>query len=265
MMDRARAVRTLASGLLSLAACACASHGFQLPTGSGAPALDAATAWIEATETCRGARTLSAELRLSGRAGSLRARGTLHGAVTSADQIYLEMPASFGAPYFVLAGTGDRATLVRRDKGVLTARADEILEALIGLRLGPRQLLGVLAGCGDQASSFSRAARFADVIAVTTPNARVFLQKRAAAWAVTAAEISPLLFDYRVMDGAWPARIGITSEAASPLLIKMSVALSQVETNTQIAASIFTAHPPADAIPLTLEQLRMSGPLGNGK
>lgn len=171
------------------------------------------------------------------------------------------MPASFGAPLFVLAGTAERATLVRRDKRVVTARADDIIEALTGLKLGPRELLAVLAGCADQTPAFSSAAQFGDLVAVTTARARVFLRQREARWQVAAAELSPLLLEYLAMDGSWPARIRITSSASSSLEVRISVALSQIDVNTPIAASVFVPNPPAGAIPMTIEQLRQSGPM----
>ena len=157
--------------LLPLCLCTCPpappARRLPCPPGDGAPAPQGAAAWTQASEACRGARSLSAELRITGHAGPQKLRSaTLHGAVTSEDQIYFEMPVPFGAPGFVLAGTGDRATLLLpRDKRVLHARADDIVEALVGLKLGPEQLLAMLAGCVDQspadfgAGSLRRAAR----------------------------------------------------------------------------------------------------------
>jgi hypothetical protein len=249
-------------GVLCLAA-SCAGHRFQFPTGAGTPAADAAAAWAEATEACRDVRSFSAEMRPSGHVGGQRLGGTIHGAVTAADQIHLEMPASFGDPYFVLAGSGARATLVRNDKRVLTAQADEILDALIGLKLSPRQLLAIFAGCVDQSPSVGGGARFGQTIAVSTDRARVFLQPVDGRWRPVAAELGDLRIEYTGFGAATPGRVAIRS--TSSVRIDLSVALDQIEVNGEIPASAFIAALPAGAQPLTLEQLRQSGPLGDRK
>jgi hypothetical protein len=240
---------------------------FAVPTGAGTPAPDAATAWSQATEACRSARSLSAELRISGQAGRQKLHSaTLHGAVTSGDQIYFEMPVPFGAPGFILAGTGDRATLLLpRDKRVLHARAEEIVEALVGLKLGPRQLLALLAGCVDQTEQIALPQRFGDLVAVSTPAGRVFLRQGVTGWRVAAASTATLVVDYQQVDSLWPVRVRITSAAGTTPPLDISLGLSQIEVNGQLAPSIFSLDVPNDTTPLTLQQLRDAGPLGEKK
>jgi hypothetical protein len=246
----------------------CATHApFVAPTGAGAPAPEAATAWTQASEACRGARSLSAEVRVSGHAGAQKLRSaTLHGAVTAADQIYFEMPVPFGAPGFVLAGTGDRATLLLpRDKRVLQARSADIVEALIGLKLTPAQLLALLAGCVDQSPELSGAARFGDLVAVDMPAGRAFLRREAGGWRVAAAVAGPLVVEYRQLEGRWPSEIRIDSAPGLTPVIAVSIGLSQIEVNGSLEPSVFSLAVPADATPLTLDQLRAAGPLGEKK
>ena len=58
---------------------ACGPKAPALPSGGGAAFPDAASAYAEATSQCRGVRTLSAELALSGRAGRQKLRGRVLG------------------------------------------------------------------------------------------------------------------------------------------------------------------------------------------
>jgi hypothetical protein len=259
-------VRCLLPVAFLLTSCA-PRASFSIPTGAGVPAPEAALAWTQASEACRGADSLSAELRVTGKAAQQRLHSaTLHGAVTSRDQIYFEMPVPFGAPGFVLAGTGARATLLLpRDKRVLTARADDIVEALVGLKLGPKQLLAVLAGCVDQSAQVSEAQRFGDLIAVTTPAGRVFLREGPGGWRVAAAATGTLIVDYQKLAGLWPSQVRITTAAGATPALDLSIGLSQVEINGQLDASIFSPNVPVDATPLTLQQLRDAGPLGEKK
>ena len=231
------------------------------------PAPEGQVAWTQATEACRSAHSLSAELRVSGNAAGQKLHSaTLHGAVTTGDQIYFELPAPFGAPGFVLAGTGDRATLVLpRDKRVLRARAEDIVEALVGLKLGPRQLLGVLAGCVDPSTGVSAPQRFGDLVAVTTPSARVFLRQGAGGWSVVAATTASLVIDYQEWTGLWPSRARITSAAGQVPALDVVIGLSQIEVNGQLEPSIFSPTVPPDAAPLTIQELRDAGPLGQKK
>jgi hypothetical protein len=66
---------------LALAACAltlasCAARPPARPTGTATPDPTAVDAFTQATRACAGLRTLTAELRLSGRAGREKLRGT---------------------------------------------------------------------------------------------------------------------------------------------------------------------------------------------
>jgi hypothetical protein len=61
----------------------------------------------------------------------------------------LEGVAPFGTPVFILVADGSRGTLLlSRDRRVVRdADVADILDALIGLRLGPDDLRAVLSGC----------------------------------------------------------------------------------------------------------------------
>jgi hypothetical protein len=251
---------------LLLFSLSCARPPFVLPAGAGAPAPEAPAAWAEATSRCGDLRTLSSELRLSGRAGSMgRLRATILTGVTADGRIRLEVTAPFGRPLFVLAGGGSRATLLTRDDRWLLAPPDDILEALVGLALGPEALLDVLSGCGLGQAPVEEAARFGEMLAVWTSDGRVFLRQVGGRWRVAAAERGGLLIDYRLdadRPDAWPDQIRVTSLPGERPEIALSISQQQVEVDVTLPTEAFTVPVPAQTVPLTLDELRAAGPLG---
>ena len=62
----------------------------------------AVEAFNTATRSCVGLKTVTAEIRLSGRAGTERIRGTLIAALAAPASVRFEAVAPFGAPFFIL-------------------------------------------------------------------------------------------------------------------------------------------------------------------
>src|SRR5512142_2931748 len=137
------------TALLLGAVAACAGRTVALPTGEGTPFPDYSLVWQDATRGCRQVRSMSAELSISGRAGRQRVRGRVLAGVTAPDRIRLEAAAPFGPPLFILTADGTTTTLLLpRDNRVLRGESPAaILDALVGLDLGPSDLLAVLSGC----------------------------------------------------------------------------------------------------------------------
>jgi len=251
----------LAAGLI--VAASCAPPRFTLPSGPGVPAPDLRAAFAEATAACRGARTYSAELRLSGRAGATgRVKATAVTGVTSEGRIRLEIPAPFGRAAIVLAGGADRATLVTRDDRVLIARAADIVEAIVGVALTPSQMLALLTGCGASRPPEGEPVRYGALAAAGSAETRVFLRQDGARWRVAAAEVSGLVVDYPAFAGEWPPVIRLTSMPGRAPALSLTIDASQIEVNGPLPASAFTIDVPAGGTPLTLEELRANGPLG---
>jgi hypothetical protein len=256
----------IVAALGSAAIDGCAHPAFVAPTGSGMPAPDAAAAWTEALSACRSLKSLSSELRISGKVANQKLRATVFAGITADEQIRLEMPAPFGRPVFVLAGTNDRSTLVTRDNHVLVARADQIIEALTGLPFGPRVLLAVLSGCGGVVdTTFSDARRYDTVLALDSGAGRVFLRQTNARWRVVAADVQDVMVAYEPGDGDWPRQLRISSATARTPSIALSVSQGQIEPNASIAASAFALAAPAGATEITIHDLRAAGPLGQGR
>ena len=69
--------------LVAAASASCAAPLMKLPSGPGAPAPDAGNLLAEATRACRGVRTLTAEIAVSGSVGGRRMRGRLSAGVAA--------------------------------------------------------------------------------------------------------------------------------------------------------------------------------------
>ncbi|HUL73675.1 MAG TPA: hypothetical protein VLT86_11270 [Vicinamibacterales bacterium] len=245
---------------------ACAPHVFVPPSGPGEPFPDAAEAWAEAARACRGASTYAATIRVHGRAGPDRLNATMIGLVTAGDQISLTVPMMFGPPVFILGGTASSATLwLPRDRRVLTARADEIVEAVTGLRLTPRALLAILSGCVGQSRSMSGSLRYGKLGEITADDARVFVERQADRWRITRGLVGGLIVDYQDLQGDWPRVLRVTTEAGRSPAVDLTMSIEQIEVNVTHPARDFVVSAAADAAPMSLEELRAAGPLREKK
>jgi hypothetical protein len=247
----------LGFGVLLLAS-ACAAHIFVPPAGAGASAPEAARAWTEATRSCADVHNASGTLRVALRRGRLRSTSRVVSVtVTSAGGIRLEDSTAF-----LLAGTSARTQLLlRQDRRLVTARADDIVDALVGVKLGPERLLAILSGCATTSSASARAdgaARFGAEIAMPVDDGRVFLQARDGRWRVVAADLGGLIVEFRAFEGDWPlawrAAPAATAAGGEPVILDVGVEGRDVNA-AAIDPKTFELNP-ADATPMTLEGLR---------
>jgi hypothetical protein len=186
--------------------------------------------------------------------------------LTSAGQIRFEAPAPFGRPAFILAGSAVSATLVTRDNQVLMAPAADILEALVGVSLEPAALLTFLSGCGLAGEAVQPPTRYGDLLSIRTSEGRAFLASIAGHWRVSAVERGGLVVEYRhdpSRSEVWPRQIFLNSAPGRRPEIALSIAQSQIEVNVPLEASAFTVSAPQNATPLSLDDLRAAGPLGD--
>ena len=241
----------------------CAARRINFPTDPGSPLPDAATILQQISASCRGVRTLTAELALSGRAGQERLRGRVVSGFERPASMRLEGVAPFGPPAFILVTRGEAATLLLpRDNGVLRgARAEDILGALTGVALAPADLLAILSGCVEPDPQVSAARLHQSGWASITlvGGAMVYLQRRDGAWQVRGARRDGWEIEYPAWQGMYPQQVRLRSTAAPA--VDLSASLSQVETNTDIDAAAFDVVIPAGVAPVTLDDLRESGPL----
>jgi hypothetical protein len=255
-----------AAVLLATIACSgCAPHAVTLPSGSGEPFPDYQQALGEATSACRGVRTLTAELALSGRAGGQKLRGRVTAGLAGPASIRLEGVAPFGPPVFILAADARASTLLLpRDHRVLVGeRPGAILFALVGLQLGPADLLAILSGCvvADPQAQSGRAFPGGWARIGLGADTEVFLQRGdRQAWAIRSAIRPPLRIDYEGQPGSTVVRITALDQEKGTTDLR--IALSQVETNVPLGPEVFTVKTPADATPISLAELRQAGPMG---
>jgi outer membrane biogenesis lipoprotein LolB len=274
--ERAARLDTLIARLPGLAArgtivwllcitAACAPKTLKLPDGPSTPLDDPSAIVQEAFGHCGALRSLTLEIGLSGKVGTIRLRGRLQAGFRAPDAIRLEAVAPFGAPFFILAGSDGKATLLLpRDDRVLTdAKPAAVIDALAGLDLSPADLRAWLAGCPGPAIDVKGARAYGrQWAAIDTADGRVAWVRRMDRWRLAAATADRLSIEFADHVGTQPQRVRIRTDAiASAPAVDARLALSQVETNVELSAAAFTVNVPQKAVPITLEELRASGPL----
>jgi hypothetical protein len=241
---------------------ACAARIPPRPAGSATPDPTAIEAFRQATNACAGLRTLTVELRLSGRAGEERLRGTLHAGFEAPAALRVEALAPFGQPFFILAGRTNRATLLLpRDDSVLRdAPVAQILERLTGLSLGADDLRLILTGCLSDPANPTDGRAFNDSWRAVTLGTGIvaYLKPVNGALAVVAADHGDWRVDYASHLNGWPRQVRIRSVSGH---VDLRAALGELEINAGIDAQAFAVAVPATAAAITLDHLRSVAPL----
>lgn len=253
---------------LAAAASACASRRLELPSGTGTAFPGYQEAFAAASAGCRGVRTLTAEAAVSGTVGRGKLRGRVLVGFERPGRMRLEAVAPMGAPVFILAADGPAATLLmpRSNDVVRGEPTESILEALIGVSLRPDDLQAILAGCVTADPTATGGQQFSGgwVRVGLEGGSSAFLQQRDGQWRIRAG-LRPLLaveYERDPGTGPTPQIVRLRSAADGGPGADLRLALSQVETNVPIAAKAFTVVVPQGALPMTLAELKQSGPLG---
>jgi outer membrane biogenesis lipoprotein LolB len=248
---------------LGFALSGCAARRFTAPTGAGAPFPDFAQVHASVSTSCAGVRTFQGELGLSGRVGDERLRGRVVAGFERPASLRLDAPAPFGAPVFILAAREGTAILLlpRAARVLRSASAGEMLGALTGVNLSPADLLAILTGCVVPGARAAAGRLHAGAVASIDleGGATLFLRRQAGAWTVRAARRDGWQIEYPAWQGAFPATVRLQSTGEVP--VDLVVTLTQIETNLDIQADAFTLRVPADAVPMTFDELRDAGPL----
>jgi hypothetical protein len=218
----------------------------------------------EALGPCATLASITAELGLSGRVGTAKLRGRLQAGFATPDRIRLEAVAPFGAPFFIVAGEGGRATMwLPRDARVLRdAAPSAILDALAGLAVDPDHLGAWLAGCPAPRFRAQGAQSYGTDWVKVNDDGRTAWLRRTGVWRLVRTDDERLHIEFADHRGTVPGRIRIQRDAVSggpPLDVRLAV--SQVETNVTLPDTAFHVDVPSDATPMTLDELRASGPL----
>ena len=262
--------RASAAALAAIVTASCGTPLMKLPAGTGVPALDATAAATEATAVCRAASTLSAEISVSGSvAGHRIPRGRLLVGLATPASARIEAPAPFGSPVFVFVARDDDATLVlERDNRVLEhGRPAAVLEALTGVPLDAASLKTTLTGCAAGPDVSVARQLGDDWMVLPEGTGQVYLHRaaRGGPWQLAAAirrdaSGAEWRAEYRdFVDGL--ART-IRLAAGDAGRFDLHLALSQVDINVPLGADVFRVKVPASAAPISVEELRGNGPLG---
>jgi hypothetical protein len=243
---------------------ACAKRAaVQLPTGAGTPLPDYPIVHIQLSNPCVNARSLTAELALSGRAGNQKLRGRALAGFSDPDAMRLEGLAPFGPPAFILVARDREATLLLpRDNHVLrSADAGAILSAITGVSFGAADLKAILTGCVVPSPQATGGAQYGETWRSITLSggATLYMQRVNDQWQLRAARRDGWRIEYPLWQGDFPRTVQLISE--KPPTVDVTANISQVETNAEINPSAFTVDVPRDATPITLEELRNAGPL----
>jgi hypothetical protein len=261
---------------LALGAAACATAAtIRLPDGPWADEPSAAGAFESASAACRGVRTLTAELGVRGKAGRSKIRGRVLAGFERGGSLRLEAPAPFGAPVFILVSRANRATLLLpRDRRILRDVAvDDVLDAITGLRRSSDDVLALLAGClaADAASAGTGQRSSGGWLRVgLTGGVTAFLASDGGGWRVAGGQGEPgaggaaWSVSYAAFASGFPGAVTIRQEAGSgEPETALTFQVSQLETNVPIDPRAFEIIVPQDSQPLTLDELRQSGPLAD--
>lgn len=265
-MTRVIAVVICVAGLA-----ACAARVPPRPAGNATPDPAAIEAFRAATASCKGLQSLSGALRLSGRAGTEKLRGTLLSGLAAPASIRFEAVAPFGPPGFILAGRDNRATLfIPRESRVLRdAEVPALLERLTGLNLSASDLRLVITGCLTDSAAPSEGKTFAgnwQSVALNAPGSSpitAYLRPINGTRTVVAADYGSWRIDYANHLNGYPRSVRIRS--ADGGTIDLTAAIDQLEINAGIDPSAFTVSVPANAANMSLEDLRSVAPLREAK
>ncbi len=241
-----------------------------LPTGAGSPFAGFASAYAESTAECRAVTTLSASLSLSGRAGQTKLSARIDAGFADGGRLRLEgyPRVRFGGkPFFVLVSRAGEATLVlTRDARVLTGTAPAaIIEALTGIALDPDRLRAVVSGCGLAVADPTQGHAFDNGWAsVEAGDTTAFLRQVDGRWRVAGARRESLTVEYGDFTSGRPSTLRLHSIAGPGVApADLTLRVSQAEINLPLGEAVFSADVPRGATPITLEELRRAGPLGD--
>jgi len=247
----------------------CAAKLPPRPAGTPTPDPTAADAFATATASCQGFRSIEGELALSGRAGGERVRGRVLTGLEPGGAVRLEAVAPFGAPFFILAGRDERATLVLpRERRVLAdTGVKAVLERITGLALGADDLRLVMSGCLVESANTRDGKQWGDGWkAVTVGADRVaYLRIQNGQPVLAAADYGPWRVDYSGHAAGFPRLVRIRNGAAGDSGIDITARIDQLQVNTAINPRAWSVDVPSDADPMTLDELRSIAPLAENR
>jgi hypothetical protein len=268
-----RSWRAGAAALIASLTAACSAPLMKLPSGPGSPAPDAAEALVEATRACRAVSSITAEIGVTGSIAGGRMRARLLAGLSAPASARLEAFA-YSQQIFIFVAKDDEATLLltREGRVLERGRPGEVLEAVTGLPLDPSGLRDTLTGCVAPGQGAANAGRQLgdDWRVVSTPSSDLYLHResRSAPWRLVVelhrdGRRAEWRAEYRDFQDGLPSAIRLSSAGARPFDLRL--ALSQVEINAPLQPAAFEVKIPPATRPITIDELRDSGPLSNDR
>jgi hypothetical protein len=267
---------------VALASASCAAPLMKLPSGPGMPVSPAGAAEYALAEAlnvtrCVRVNSLTAEIAVSGSIQGRPVRGRLSAGVADPGSARLEAIAPFGPPLFILTAHGADATLLLpRDNRVLreSGRPSAVLEAVAGVPVDAADLRQILTGCAPVFVSAS-GRTFGDTWEIiSSAGYEVYLHRERATipWALVATIRRPTSggrgwrADFANRENGVPRSIRLVSldepgRIGSDADLRLD--LSQVDVNTPLDDSVFSVQIPPDATPITIDDLRRTGPFAS--
>lgn len=204
-------------------------------------------------------------LVLGGRSGDRTLRRTrMRAAAQRPGSLRIEALAPFGAPLFVFVAQNDDATLLLpRDRQVVRdARPAEVLQALAGLALGPRDVHALLTGClePDPTAVAARRHRDGSVAVELQGGATAYVRDPGDGQVIVAGRRGDLTVEYAQHVRGLPRRLRIQVDGLQGGT-HLRADLSRVSTNITLHPSAFTVDVPAQFTPVGLAGVRGGSPL----
>lgn len=199
-------------------------------------------------------------------------RGRVIAGLEAGGAVRLEAPAPFGAPFFILAGRHEIATLILpRERRVLKdTPVSAVLERLTGLSLGADDLRLILSGCLVETPSPTDGRQWPGGWQAVTigPERVAYLRTVQGRPALVAADYGPWHVDYSAHANGFPRVVRVRRglgeggrALAKAEVIDITARVEQLEVNTQINSRAWVVQVPSDADPMTLDELRSIAPL----
>jgi hypothetical protein len=255
---------------MALLCTSCGARRLSLPSGPGTPATDGDQVVAEATSGCAAVTSLTAEVAVSGSVAGRRLRARLLIGLSAPDSARVEAFAASQQVFILVARRGEATLLLPRENRVLErGQPADILEAIAGVALGAAELRRTLLGCPPVENvSFSGARQVGDWRILNAGPTQMFLRRSPpnGSWRLIAVvhrdpKRPEWRAEYRDFDPQLPRSTHLVSSESERF--DLSLVLSQTELNATLPQTAFEVRIPASAEPMTLEELRRSGPFAS--
>jgi hypothetical protein len=266
--------------VMAALAAACGPARLRVPAGPWEPKADVGSVFDSASRACRGVRTLSAEIGVSGQVAGSRLRGRLLAGFERPGRLRLEGVAPFGAPAFVLTAQDGRAVLVLpRERQVLRdGSVEDVLGVLTGVRRNADDLLALLTGCVTSAPEPTGGSRNAAgwLSLAVGRGIDVFVRRVAGAWRIVggaesgrAPGQSAWVIVYDEYVSSFPDVVRLTESVPEgpprPRFTSLTLRVSQRDVNIPISPAAFEAVVPPGYASITLDDLQGREPLAEAQ